>query len=164
MNLTFNAMPCDESLFTCQCKKQTNKQTKNKKQTKREKKRKGQKAFPLLLVVSSDKQTNKKQKTKQKERKKEKAKRLSHFYWSFQVTHLKRPVKVGKPFGLFFFSLFLFCFLFFVCLFVCFLHWHVKRLSSQGIALKVGVTEPENILVAGTPLQFSARNFYRLEQ
>jgi len=38
----------------------------------------------------------------------------------------------------------------------------VEGLSSQRIALKVDVIEPENILFAGTSLHLSARKLYRL--
>jgi len=40
----------------------------------------------------------------------------------------------------------------------------VKGFSSDCIALKVDVIEPENILFAGTSLHHSAWKFYRLGQ
>ena len=45
-----------------------------------------------------------------------------------------------------------------------FSHWHVKRFSSKGIALKVDVIGLENILCAGTSMHLSAWKFYRLGQ
>jgi len=43
-------------------------------------------------------------------------------------------------------------------------HWHVKGFSLQRTALKVDVTGPENILLAGAAMHLSAQKFYRLGQ
>ena len=45
-----------------------------------------------------------------------------------------------------------------------YLHWHVKVFSLKCTALKVDVIGPENIMFAGTSVQFSAPKFYRLGQ
>ena len=37
-----------------------------------------------------------------------------------------------------------------------------KGLLSKRITLEVDVTEPDNILMAGTSMHLSAKNFYRL--